>query len=160
MFKRSPDFVIGSPESPYLLRWWIIPRNRWFNIYLHKFLRDDDDRALHDHPWWSLSIILRGGYIEHLPGGVVKHRKAGQLIARRATQAHRIELFKLAQQLRGASACVMGYPTAIPAWTLFITGPRIRQWGFHCSNEWRHWRDFIGVKEGEARGNEEGPGCA
>lgn len=43
------DFTIGGHERPYLLRWFIIPRNRFFNIYLHKFLRSDDDRALLDH---------------------------------------------------------------------------------------------------------------
>lgn len=58
VFGRKPDFVIGDLSNPYLLRWWVIPRNRFFNVYLHKFLRDDDDRALHDHPWWSMSIIL------------------------------------------------------------------------------------------------------
>lgn len=49
-FWRAPDFYIGGNANPYLLRWWVIPRNRFFNVYLHKFLRDDDDRALHDHP--------------------------------------------------------------------------------------------------------------
>jgi hypothetical protein len=49
--KRRPDFIIGGADNPYLLRWWIIPRNRWCNVYLHKILRDDDPRALHDHPW-------------------------------------------------------------------------------------------------------------
>jgi len=32
---RSPDFVIGPFESPYMLRWYMIPRNRWFGIYWH-----------------------------------------------------------------------------------------------------------------------------
>ena len=40
---RQPDFVVGKPEDPYLLRWWVIPRNKRFNVYLHKFLRSDDD---------------------------------------------------------------------------------------------------------------------
>jgi len=35
---RKPDFVIGRAGAPYLERWWVIPRNRWFNIYLHHFL--------------------------------------------------------------------------------------------------------------------------
>ena len=43
---RDPDFVIGRPGKPYLLRWWVIQRNRWFNIYLHQILENDDDRAL------------------------------------------------------------------------------------------------------------------
>ena len=61
---RAPDFIIGGAEDAYMLRWWVIPRNRWFNIYLHKILRDDDPRALHDHPWWNISIVLKGGYLE------------------------------------------------------------------------------------------------
>lgn len=156
MFKREPDFIIGEKENPYLLRWWIIPRNRWFNIYLHKFLRSDDDRALHDHPWASCSIILKGGYFEIMPHSRLVTaifgetfdsfqkiwREPGSIHFRRATAAHRVELAE------GA-----------PAWTLFITGPKIREWGFHCPKGWRHWRDFCGVPVGEAKGGEVGPGC-
>lgn len=66
--KRWPDMVIGDNDNPYLLRWYVIPRNRIFNIYLHKFVRSDDDRALHDHPWsWNMSLIIKGIYIEHIP---------------------------------------------------------------------------------------------
>lgn len=156
MFKREPDFIVGGKENPYLLRWWVIPRNRFFNIYLHKFLRDDDDRALHDHPWWSLSIILRGGYLEHLPGGRVKHRRPGRFVLRNATAAHRVELLR---QHQGA-VCWRGrlippYSLTRPAWTIFITGPRIREWGFHCPQGWRHWKDF--TKAGSP--GEIGPGC-
>ena len=49
--RRAPDFVIGGSDNPYLLRWFLIPRNPVFNVYLHKFMRSDDDRALHTHPW-------------------------------------------------------------------------------------------------------------
>ncbi|SID67872.1 Protein of uncharacterised function (DUF550) [Mycobacteroides abscessus subsp. abscessus] len=61
--RLEPHQPIGAEgEAPYLLRWYVIPRNRWLNIYLHKFLRDDDDRALHDHPWWFVSLMLWGQY--------------------------------------------------------------------------------------------------
>lgn len=153
---RAPDFIIGHPMDPYLLRWWVIPRNRWFNIYLHKFLRSDDDRALHDHPWASCSIILAGGYLEHLPDGVVKHRRPGRITFRIATQAHRVELLCAA---RGGIYGSPPYTRSLPAWTVFITGPKRREWGFHCPQGWRHWRDFCGVPVGEARGNEVGRGC-
>lgn len=162
--RRAPDFVIGNPDAPYLRRWWILPRNRFFNIYLHQILRSDDDRALHDHPWWNVSIILKGGYREWMPMHLPKHkltlpncsqqigeiRKPGDFIFRAARYAHRLELLN------------DGYknpPQAIPCWSLFITGPRIREWGFICPNGWRHWRDFIGVAEGNAKGDEIGPGC-
>src|SRR3546814_5856142 len=62
--RRPPNFVIGGQQDPYMRRWWVIPRNRFINIYLHQVLRPDDDRALHDHPWINLSIILDGGYWE------------------------------------------------------------------------------------------------
>jgi hypothetical protein len=58
--ERDPDFIIGNP--PYMLRWWLLPRNPTFNVYYHRILRDDDDRALHDHPWPSFSrlSVIRG----------------------------------------------------------------------------------------------------
>jgi hypothetical protein len=123
-FYRPPDFVIGDKTNPYMLRWWIIPRNKWFNIYLHKVCRDDDDRALHDHPWVSLSIVLKTGYVEVTPGGR-KSFRAGSVIYRNATYQHRLELDKG------------------PAWTLFITGPKVRDWGFWCPKGFVHWKDFV-----------------
>ena len=66
---KAPDLVVGSPKRPYMHRWWLIPRNPVFNVYLHRFLRSDDDRALHDHPWPSLSILLHGSYREHVERG-------------------------------------------------------------------------------------------
>src|SRR6202451_4200464 len=91
--KGGPHLVLGDPLRPYLYRWYVLPRNDWLNIYLHKFLRDDDDRALHDHPWQILSIILKGGYIEHLPDAI-KFRNPGQCIFRDATHTHRIQLYR------------------------------------------------------------------
>lgn len=149
---RAPDFVIGELEDPYLKRWWIIPRNRFFNIYLHQILRSDDDRALHDHPWWNCSFILKGGYWERTPAEIV-WRKRWRPYFRRATAAHRLILPVQIDPLG---------PVAIktaPCWSLFLTGPKVREWGFHCSKGWRHWREFCGVKENEARGHEKGPGC-
>jgi len=139
--RRDPDFVIGSAEDPYLRRWFVIPRNAFFNIYLHHFLRSDDDRALHDHPWWNVSLLIDGGYVEHtIPQGGINVRTprvAGQMKFRFASAAHRVEL------------------NDGPCWTIFITGPRIRQWGFHCPHGWKHWQQF--TKAGKP--GEVGPGC-
>jgi len=126
--RRAPDMLIGDPADPYMRRWFVIPRNPVFNIYLHHFLHSDEDRALHDHPWWNLSFLLEGRYVEHTiaAGGINLRtpRRAGQFKFRTAASAHRVEL-------------IDG-----PCWTLFITGPRIRQWGFHCPAGWRHWKEF------------------
>ena len=142
-WRRSPDFIIGTIEDPYLLRWWLIPRNRFFNLYVHRFCRSDDDRALHDHPWASVSVILDGGYIEHLSDNRQMVRREGQITARRASAAHRVQLQD-------------GTHAPDRVWTLFITGPRIRDWGFHCPRGWRRWQDFVATTPG---GNEVGRGC-
>ncbi|MET4341987.1 hypothetical protein [Bradyrhizobium sp. RT9a] len=129
---REPDVLIGKPGDTYMRRWWVIPRNRFFNIYLHHFLRSDDDRALHDHPWWNASILMEGRYTEHtIAAGGVNQRKeyvAGDVKLRGAKYAHRVEL------------------TSGPCWSLFITGPNLRAWGFHCPNGWRPWQEFVDTK--------------
>ena len=73
---RKPDFIVGDPANPYLRRWWLLPRNPVFGIYLHQFMRSDDDRALHDHPWPSLSLTLRGRMMEHTFAESLKERRA------------------------------------------------------------------------------------
>ena len=95
---RPPDFIVGAddPVGPYLRRWYLLPRNRVLNVYLHQFLRDDDDRALHDHPWAWLSVLLSGSYIEHtIAAGGIHHRRvrgAGSLKISGPWRAHRVEL--------------------------------------------------------------------
>ena len=138
--RRAPDFVIGGLDDPYLRRWWLVPRNRFFNVYLHEFVRSDDDRALHDHPWANLSILLRGFYSEQtIAAGGIEHRRlltAGDMRLRLSGRlAHRVELL--------VGGTVDGVPHEVPCWTLFITGPRYREWGFHCpATGWVHWEKF------------------
>lgn len=123
---REPDFNIGPDEdSVYMQRWYIIPRNSEFNIYYHRILRSDDDRALHDHPWPSISIMTHGSIKEHTPDGV-KVLEKGAVVFREPDFAHRLELI-------GDEPCE----------TLFITGPKIREWGFHCPKGWVNWQDFV-----------------
>jgi len=136
MREREPDRVIGTQ---YLRRWHLVARNNRLNVYLHEFTGSDDDRALHDHPYRSMSIILRGRYWEHLPaypatpGDGHTHvyiRTTGDITTRAADAAHRIAI-----PPRHATP-------ANPVITLFITGPRHREWGFWCPKGWRHWRKF------------------
>jgi hypothetical protein len=124
----TPDQLIPQNGLPsiYMRRWFIRRDKERGNIYLHNILRSDDDRALHDHPWSSLSMILEGSYLEHTPAGVVRC-DAGRVIRRKADAQHRLEL------IDGA-----------PCWTLFITGPKVREWGFHCQDGWVHWSKFDG----------------
>jgi hypothetical protein len=136
LLSGRPHFVIGDPRNPYLLRWYLLPRNPWVNLYLHKFLRDDDDRALHDHPWWFVSLLLRGAYREVLDSGSIV-RRAGSIGYRPATHRHRVVLLK------------------VPTWTLILTGPKVRTWGFWCPKGFVPWHEF--TKPGAA--GEVGRGC-
>lgn len=146
---RAPDFVIGDPAAPYLRRWWIIPRNKWFNVYLHQMLHDDEDRALHDHPYWNVSVVLKGGYLERIRttgrdkfgtyhGERFRFRMPGHVILRSPTLSHRLQLVHVKE-----------------SWSLFITGPRVREWGFHCPKGWIPWTQFVDP----ANPGQFGPGC-
>ena len=146
--RRPPDVFVGGEVNPYLLRWHVIPRNQWFNVYLHRFLRSDDDRALHDHPAANLSWLLSGSYIEVVPV-MRRHftllldslvRSPGQLLARAAKSPHRIVV----------------PPHVGPVWTLFVSGPKRREWGFLCPAGWRPWHQFLGARDYNSG---EGPGC-
>ena len=117
--------ITGLDGSDYLIRRYLLPRNRVFNVYLHKFLGSDDDRALHDHPWYSFSILLKGNLIEHLPDGTTRKFKTGKITVRSPEFQHRIEL-----------------PEGESAMTLFITGPVVRTWGFICPKGWMSWKSY------------------
>lgn len=124
---REPDLTIGSEEDPYLKRWWVIPRNPVFNIYLHNIIRPDDD-VLHDHPWWNISIVLKGGYVETTHKGAFT-RRAGSVVFRFAKALH---------SLAPLEDC----------WSLFITGPRFRVWGFACPKGWIPYYVFKAYEPG------------
>lgn len=134
----TPHFIIGDGDVPYLKRWFVIPRNSHFNIYLHKFCRSDDDRALHDHPWWFASLILKGRYIEHRADGTERYRKPGSLALRRPNTLHRVELYQ--ERVESHAGWTMYRES--PTWTLLFTGPKIREWGFLCPKGWVHWEYF------------------
>ena len=126
MVSRNPDFIIGDN---YMHRWWVIPRNKVANVYLHRIMHSDDDRALHDHPWENTSVLIAGRYVEHNADGSIL-REAGSVVTRKATDAHRLEI------LPGEHAV-----------SLFFTGPIVREWGFHCPQGWRLWKDFVDARD-------------
>lgn len=143
--RRKPNLTIGDHRDPYMLRWWLIPRNPLLNVYLHNVMRSDDDRALHDHPWCSLSWALKGQVIEHTvePSGNAHAEtiRAGRWRWRSARMAHRLELPVVTTEYG---------PHQEYFWSLFITGPRIREWGFHCPRGWVSERDFASTIGGQS----------
>ncbi|VTT96535.1 Uncharacterized protein OS=Sphingobium yanoikuyae GN=CP98_03180 PE=4 SV=1 [Gemmataceae bacterium] len=113
---------------PYLTRWTL--RGARYGaagearpVFLHHFHRSDADE-MHDHPWPFTSLILAGGYFETTPApgwangsGPVRRRwyGPGSLIRRPAHWIHRVEI-----------------PAGRDCWTVVLTGPKERSWGFWC----------------------------
>ena len=115
---------VGSQEDiPDWWRMYLIPRNRLFNVYLHRYgpkFRDKRMWGLHDHPWSSLSIRLRGRLLEFyhpIKDGIVNTedqvmRVVPRICYRPAHWSHALT----------ADASI--------TYTLFLTGRFRRAWGF------------------------------
>ena len=113
-----------EPEN-YLYRGYIF-RCHWFGIYLHQFWSSDPDHY-HDHPWWSLSWILKGGYHEYNADGSCSWRRSGMIKTRPAEVFHRIEI---------------GPHSAGSTWSLFIHLNRKRAWGFMTPEGWLEAEEY------------------
>ncbi|MEX1665571.1 hypothetical protein [Zhongshania arctica] len=121
---RIPSKIIGTD---YLTRWYVMPRNRLFNVYLHHVTGDDPDINLHDHPWvFNSSIVLRGRILEEMPGRD-RVLETGSFTTRLGRAPHRL---------------LLNTPDSL---TLFITGPKIRKWGFYTPSGWINSKAYLRV---------------
>jgi hypothetical protein len=117
-------------KLPPLMTRYILFRCAAFGVYLHHFTRSDHDRALHDHPWPFVAIVLKGGYLEihnqHEAGHeVIETHKPGAVLIRPAEWRHRVVL-----------------PAGRTSWSLTIVGRRKRRWGFYTPSGWCWWRQY------------------
>lgn len=100
---------LGLDACPYVIRWRL--ETKWGSIRLHHWLSHDDDRAFHDHPWDFVTFVVKGGYTDSGPNGD-EHLRAPAIQHRSATHQHTV------------------FPDDGGAWTIVVTGPRVRTWGF------------------------------
>lgn len=107
---------LGLPDCPYVIRWRI--ETPWFSVRLHHWLGPDDDRAFHDHPWSFVTVVLRGAYTDRSPEGDERLR-AGRVRYRPARHQHTV------------------VPDPGGAWTVIVTGPKVRTWGFWVAGKFR-----------------------
>lgn len=150
----TPYFHITSADGAdvYMYRWWLFNAyphgsdgagRRWGDwlpsVRIHRIMREDRDRHLHDHPWNARTFILRGWYDEVRQGELIWeartiHRAAGETARLRFGEYHRI--------------------SQVPAggvWTLFVTGKKRGTWGFDVNGNKVPWRDYLGVSETTAQ---------
>ena len=115
--------LIGSGDTIYLRRWRIqLPFG--CRLFLHCFHRDDPD-AMHCHPWNFVSLIMGPGYYEETVRGRF-WRSPLSVLFRRANHRHRIALDH-------GRRC----------WTLVVTGPNARSWGFYPDGTFVPARTFF-----------------
>jgi hypothetical protein len=124
-FGFTHDCVFENSE-PYLERWilWL-----GITIRLHKFHKGDDDRAFHDHPWWFVTIPMRP-YLEQMPNQPI--RRLTRLIPQFRSAYHR----HMVALIDGA-----------PVWTLILTGPKQKEWGFWEEDNFIHHRQWLERRE-------------
>ena len=124
-------------KEPYLVRYYMLftDRDKFpFNVFIHKFMKGDDDEDPHDHPWGFFHIILSGGYWEEVPideteetkfykGFCKIWRRPGYWNIVNSDYTHRIELDDKKPK----------------PWTLFVPFKRDNTWGFWTKNNMNTW---------------------
>ena len=109
---------LGKTECPYLKRWVLIFFG--YSIRLHHWIRSDDKRFMHCHPWDFTTYVVKGKYYDvssaKTKSGLEYHLvdtvKAGERRHRKAEHKHYVDV-----PLEGA-------------WTILFCGRPKRKWGF------------------------------
>lgn len=134
LLKKIPHkTIVNCERNEYLTRWYLF-RKDWLGIFLHRFHRSDEDRALHDHPWAFVTFILWRGYFEHTPcyckdpncaATTIKRKWPLMICYRPATWRHRVELVD-----------------GKVAWTLVFRFRERRIWGFWEKSGFIPWNKW------------------
>lgn len=151
--ERFPDRTrdLKREGKLYLRRFYLTPRRRdktgkdtenymGFGIYLHYFYRGDVDYELHNHPWKrAVSFILAGGYFEE--------RREEDFEGLRFLKVVRHDVKARRFNIIGANDFhrIIKKPDVPHTWSLFITGPRIQDWGFwdRFTHKYTSHKEFV-----------------
>jgi hypothetical protein len=128
----GPPLVLVDESNGYeFLRRYRLVQTPLFSIFVHRMEVPDPGTDLHDHPWAFGSLVLKGGYIEvtadarqveRVESQHLRLRKRWSWATTRLDQAHGIVSLNRS-----------------PTWTLVVTGPTRRRWGFYVDGVWHDW---------------------
>jgi hypothetical protein len=96
------------------------------SIRLHHWISPDDARSFHDHPWWFITLVIKGNYIDRSPDGD-DHLYMGSIKYRPAAHRHTV------------------IPSQHGCWTIIITGPVSRKWGFWVAGKFRKANKYFAM---------------
>jgi|SRR5579885_579264 len=133
---------IVSKEGVVHFRRYRLLQTPWFAIYIHRILKSDGDKHMHDHPWGFFSFILEGAYKEitcfapnfniHDPHEFVYY--SGSLVHHTAEDCHKLTLL---------SESVL---------TLVFAYGKRRVWGYQTEQGWIDFQSYRKLKnEGKIR---------
>lgn len=167
--KRPFTHLHNMTGDLYMERWWLFnpyPKSskdrRWWNlpisVRIHHILREDSDRALHDHPWNARTIILRGSYHEKRLADEELRAESIERIRRQRERDEAVGNWRLddaevyeyfwRQQGDTATLQVEEYHTIVEVsdggvYTLFISGKWRADWGFLVKGVKVWWRTYL-----------------
>lgn len=107
-----PYKEIGWQDIGEVFYRYTLIKSSWFNVYLHQL---DAPKwhpvGCHDHPWWFVTLLIKGGYLENNKG-LLSRKYPGQILYRSADYTHDV---------------TTPYGRS---WSIVLTGPKSRNWGF------------------------------
>jgi hypothetical protein len=129
-----PTRLIKIEDKPYMERYFI---GQWLGltIYLHRFVRDDHERNLHNHPWnHAISLVLTGRYNEH-------HAPHAQWVTHDTVVA--VEHTRSVRWFNHITHSTLHRIAKVKpeTWTLFIHTDWKHHWGFlrRVGGQWPHF---------------------
>jgi hypothetical protein len=128
---------LGEPECPYARR-WVLNLGRFGSLRVHHWVASDDQRFPHDHAWWFLTVVLRGGYtdISDMTSDWVPPSTTSTFRIHDHVRAPAVR-FRSAQHRHKVKVDHDG------AWTVLLTGPPVRDWGFWVDGQFKRMRQYF-----------------
>lgn len=132
-------------DRPYLIR-TIIAQNKYFCIYLHRFLCSDLE-TYHDHPWSFWTYVISGNYTEHSLRTFTEGVMGTRIVPVNNHDREFLDMPFMVKRTKGSLAYRHWYDIhrvvvdkertldelSDAPFTLCVMGKRIREWGF-----WKH----------------------
>ena len=126
IFKFKYKEPLGKIECPYAYRTYLILFGYSFRI--HYWLRSDDKRYMHNHPWWFITFVLKGNYTDvYLKDNIIQkdYLSRWSIRYRSSKHTHYVEIPK--------EGCI----------TILFTGRKLNQWGFWVNNRYMRINRFF-----------------
>ena len=123
--------VMGWRGCAFVKRWVLeAPSGRALRV--HRFLPDVEEFTAHDHPWWFVTVVVRGSYVD--------------VTSRNGTEVRRDHVTAPAIRFRNRNHEHRTITGADGAWTVLYNGPSKRNWGFwSAAGQFLPWRAYASL---------------